>query len=69
MAELKTKETAASVKDFFSEIADEKVRQDCEKISALRADGKSDGRETENVGRVNSRFWQSSFEIRSGARS
>jgi len=35
MAELKTKETAASVKDFFSEIADEKVRQDCEKISAL----------------------------------
>jgi len=35
LAELKTKETAASVKDFFSEIADEKVRQDCEKISAL----------------------------------
>ena len=35
MAELKTKETAASVKDFFSEIADENVRQDCEKISAL----------------------------------
>jgi len=35
LAELKTKETAASVKDFFSEIADEKVRHDSKKISAL----------------------------------
>jgi hypothetical protein len=35
MAEPKTKETAASVEDFFGGIADEKVRADSEKISAL----------------------------------
>ena len=35
MAELKTKKTAASVEDFISEIADEKVRRDSEQISAL----------------------------------
>ena len=35
MAELKTKETTASVTDFLNDIADEKVRADSEKISAL----------------------------------
>jgi len=35
MAEVKTKETAASVEDFLKGIADEKVRADSEKISAL----------------------------------
>ncbi len=35
MAELKTKETEASVEDFLNEIADENVREDCKKISAI----------------------------------
>ena len=35
MAELKTKQTAASAEDFINAIADETVRQDSEKISAL----------------------------------
>lgn len=35
MAELKTKQTESSVKDFLNGIADETVRQDSEKISAL----------------------------------
>jgi hypothetical protein len=35
MAELKTKQTAASVEEFFKNIADEAVRQDSEKISEL----------------------------------
>ena len=35
MAELKTKQTAASVEEFFKNIADETVRQDSEKISEL----------------------------------
>jgi len=35
MAELKTKETAASVEDFLSGIVDETVRKDSKKISAL----------------------------------
>ncbi len=35
MAELKTKETEASVEDFLNEIADENVREDCKKISAM----------------------------------
>ena len=41
MAELKTKQTESSVEDFLSGIADETVRQDSEKISALmeRASG------------------------------
>ena len=34
-AELKTKETNASVKEFFDEIADEKIRVDCKKIAGL----------------------------------
>jgi len=35
MAELKTKQTVESVKDFFDGIADETVRADSEKISKL----------------------------------
>lgn len=35
MAELKTKETTASVEDFLGGIANEAVRADCEKISRL----------------------------------
>jgi hypothetical protein len=35
MAELKTKETNRSVADFLNDIADEKVREDCEKIAGL----------------------------------
>jgi len=35
MAELKTKQTETSVEDFLSEIADEKIRRDSERISAL----------------------------------
>ena len=34
-AEIKTKETLASVEDFLNEIADENVREDCRKIAAL----------------------------------
>ena len=34
-AEIKTKETEASVEDFFAEIADEKIREDCRQIAAL----------------------------------
>ncbi len=37
MAELKTKETTASVEDFIGGIADEKARADSERISALMA--------------------------------
>jgi hypothetical protein len=35
MAELKTKETNASVADFLNGIADEKIREDCRKIAGL----------------------------------
>ena len=35
MAELKTKETTVSVEEFLDEVADEQVRRDSEKISAL----------------------------------
>ncbi len=35
MAELKTKETNASVADFLNDIADEKIREDCKKIAGL----------------------------------
>jgi hypothetical protein len=35
MAELKTKETNASVADFLNAIADEKIREDCKKIARL----------------------------------
>jgi hypothetical protein len=35
MAELKTKQTEASVEDFLSEIADETVRRDSKKISEM----------------------------------
>jgi hypothetical protein len=35
MAELKTKETNASVADFLKDVANEKIRQDCEKIAGL----------------------------------
>jgi hypothetical protein len=35
MAELKTKETNASVADFLNAIADEKIREDCKKIAEL----------------------------------
>ena len=35
MAELKTKETNASVADFLNAIADEKIREDCKKIVRL----------------------------------
>ena len=35
MAELKTKETTESVTDFLNGIADEKIRQDCQKIAGL----------------------------------
>lgn len=34
-AELKTKKTEASVEDFLSQIADENVRKDCQKISEM----------------------------------
>ena len=35
MAEIKTKQTNASVEDFLNNIADEKVREDCKKIAVL----------------------------------
>jgi len=35
MAELKTKETTESVADFLNDIADEKIREDCQKIAGL----------------------------------
>lgn len=35
MAKLETKETNANVVDFLKRIADEKIREDCEKIAAL----------------------------------
>lgn len=35
MAEIKTKETNASVADFLKDIADEKIREDCKKIAGL----------------------------------
>ena len=35
MAELKTKETNASVEDFLNDIADGKIREDCRKIAGL----------------------------------
>ena len=35
MAEIKTKKTDGNVEDFLNNIADEKVRADCQKISAL----------------------------------
>jgi len=35
MAELKTKETTASVEDFLNDITDEKIREDCKKIAGL----------------------------------
>lgn len=35
MAEIKTKENEASVKDFLSRVADETERNDCEKIAAM----------------------------------
>ena len=35
MAELKTKETNASVADFLNAITDEKIREDCKKIAGL----------------------------------
>lgn len=34
-AEIKTKENEASVEDFFNTVADENVRADCRKISAM----------------------------------
>ena len=34
-AELKTKENEASVEDFLNKIADENIRQDCQRIAAL----------------------------------
>ena len=35
MAELKTKETNASVADFLNGVTDEKIREDCQKIAGL----------------------------------
>ena len=37
MAKLKTTETTASAADFLNEIADEKIRADCQKIAGLMA--------------------------------
>ena len=34
-AELKTKKTEACVEDFFNEISDENIREDCKRISVL----------------------------------
>ncbi len=67
MAEVKTKQTEASVEDFLNTTADEKTRKDCEKISALMA--KATGEKAKNVGREHRRFRAAAREIRSGARS
>jgi hypothetical protein len=37
-AEIKTKETEASVDDFLNTLENEKVREDCRKISAMMSD-------------------------------
>jgi hypothetical protein len=38
MAELKTKETGASVEEFLETVADERVRGDCRKIAEMMAE-------------------------------
>ena len=57
LAEIKTKQTSSSVKDFVDSIADEQKRKDSEVI--LKMMEKSNKGGPENVGQFNDRVWES----------
>lgn len=63
-AELKTKENEASVEDFLNKIADESIREDCQKISQMMK--KASGKEPKMWGTSIVGFDQYHYKYESG---